>query len=94
MERSFYLLTYDIANPKRLVKVAKYMESIGDRVQDSVFEAYLAPPELEKLLKKMDKLMVLKDDSLRIYNLCPPCRERVRTIGVGKLTPPPGVTIV
>jgi len=94
MERSFYLLTYDIADPKRLAKVAKYMESIGDRVQDSVFEAYLTPPEVEKLLKKMEKLMAMKEDSLRLYVLCPPCRERVRTVGLGQVTPPPGVTVV
>ncbi len=94
MERAFYVLAYDIANPKRLAKVAKYMESIGERVQDSVFEAYLNPPELEKLLKKMERLMELKEDSLRIYNLCAPCRERVRKIGIGQVTAPPGLTIV
>jgi len=51
-ERAFYLLTYDIADPKRLVKIARIMEANGERVQDSVFEAYLSEEELVKLVKK------------------------------------------
>lgn len=94
MERTFYLLTYDIADPKRLVKVARAMEAIGERVQDSVFEAYLSPTELEKVLKKVERLMKLEQDSLRVYALCAACRERVRTVGVGKVTAPPGLMVV
>lgn len=94
MERAFYLLTYDIADPKRLAKVAKAMEAIGERVQDSVFEAYLSPAELEKVVKKVERLMELKEDSLRVYALCAACRERVRTVGVGRVTTPPGLMVV
>jgi CRISPR/Cas system-associated endoribonuclease Cas2 len=32
--------------------VAKAMEAVGGRVQDSVFEAWLSAPELEKHLRK------------------------------------------
>ena len=91
---TFYLLTYDITDDKRRLKIAKIMESVGDRVQHSVFEAYLTPPELEKLLKRVKKVLVQKDDSLRIYQLCASCREKVRTEGQGKVTPAPGVMIV
>ncbi len=94
MERSFYLLTYDIADAKRLAKVAKAMEAIGERVQDSVFEAYLTPAELDKVLARMEKLMVMQEDSLRVYSLCAGCRSRIRTLGVGQVTRPPGLMIV
>lgn len=94
MERAFYLLTYDIADPKRLAKVAKAMEAIGERVQDSVFEAYLSPAELEKVVKKVERLMELQEDSLRVYALCAACRERVQTVGVGRVTAPPGLMVV
>ncbi|MGB9673408.1 MAG: CRISPR-associated endonuclease Cas2 [Anaerolineales bacterium] len=93
-ERLFYLLTYDIADPKRLVKVAKVMESIGERVQDSVFEAYLNEAELERLLKKVNKIMELEEDSLRIYLLCAACRGKIRCIGIGKVTRPPALVII
>ncbi len=91
---TFYLLTYDISDDKRRLKIAKIMESVGDRVQHSVFEAYLTQTELDKVLKRVKKVLIEKDDSLRIYQLCAACREKVRTEGQGKVTPPPGVMIV
>ncbi|MDX9992710.1 MAG: CRISPR-associated endonuclease Cas2 [Anaerolineales bacterium] len=94
MNRSFYLLTYDIANPKRLAKVAKAMQAIGERVQDSVFEAYLEPGELAKLIKKVQKIMKDSEDSLRIYSLCGLCQEKVRCLGQGKRTEAPAAMIV
>jgi CRISPR-associated protein Cas2 len=93
-ERSFYLLAYDIANPKRLVRVAKLMESIGERVQDSVFEAYLSQSELQKLLRKVERVMEMEEDSLRIYSLYQACRTKIRCVGIGKPTAPPGVVIL
>lgn len=93
-ERIFYLLTYDIADPKRLAKVAKAMEAVGERVQDSVFEAWLEQDELGALLKKVGKVMQESEDSLRIYALCGACRAKVRCVGQGKLTPPPQAMII
>lgn len=94
MERSFYLLAYDIADSKRLAKIAKALESIGERVQDSVFEAYLTEEELQKLLKKTGKIMKESEDSLRIYWLCQACRSKIRCVGQGRPTPPPSAMIV
>jgi CRISPR-associated protein Cas2 len=91
---TFYLLTYDITDDKRRLKIAKIMESVGDRVQHSVFEAYLSPQDLDKLLKRVKKVLAAKEDSLRIYQLCGACREKVRTEGQGKVTEQPGVRIV
>ncbi len=93
-ERTFYLLTYDIADPKRLAKVAKVMEAHCERVQDSVFEAYLNENELNRLLKKVSKLMEMKKDSLRVYMLCGACRGKIRCIGIGKVTQPPELVIL
>jgi CRISPR-associated protein Cas2 len=70
------------------------MEAIASRVQGSVFEAYLTPSELELLVKKSGKIMVMKEDSLRVYVLCAECRARLRAIGLGQVTPPPGVMVV
>lgn len=93
-ERTFYLLTYDIADPKRLTKIARRMEAVAERVQDSVFEAYLAPPELHKLLVQTTRVMKEEEDSLRIYALCAACKEKIRCIGQGKVTPPPQAMVV
>jgi len=93
-ERIFYVLAYDIASDKRRAKIARLMEALGARVQGSVFDAYLTAVELEKLIRRARKAMLEKEDSLRIYLVCAACRGKVRTIGLGEVTPPPGVLIV
>ncbi len=94
MNRDFYLLTYDIASDARRAKIAKFMEALGDRVQGSVFEAYLTPAELEQLVKKALKVLNKAEDSLRIYPLCAACRGKLRTHGCAKTAAPPGVKII
>jgi len=93
-ERAFYVLAYDIADDRRRAKIAKAMEAVGERVQGSVFEAYLSGAELEKLLRKMVKLMDGGQDGLRVYCLCSACRGKIQTRGLGKVTPPPGLAII
>ena len=70
------------------------MESIGSRVQGSVFEAYLQKKELEALIKKSNRILDKDEDSLRVYFLCETCRAKIAMHGKGRLTPPPGVMIV
>ncbi|BAJ64485.1 CRISPR-associated endonuclease Cas2 [Anaerolinea thermophila] len=92
--RSFYVLAYDISDDRRRLKLARLMESLGVRVQGSVFEAYLTATELERLLRRCSKILKKEEDSLRIYRLCTACRENIRTEGKGKITPPPQVTVI
>jgi len=94
MERSFYVIVYDVVDDRRRLKVARHLESLGERVQKSVFEVYLTPGELEKCLRRLSRLIKEQEDSLRVYDLCAACRARVRSLGQGRVTPPPGVIIV
>lgn len=93
-ERIFYVLAYDITSDKRRLKIARLMESMGVRVQGSVFEAYMEAAELEKVVKKALRVLDEKEDTLRIYFVCEACRAKVRTLGKGEVTPPPGLMIV
>lgn len=93
-DRSYFVLVYDIAADKRRLKIAKAMESVGERVQYSVFEAWLTETELQKVLKRVKKVLNEKEDSLRIYRLCETCRAKVQRLGVGGAVEPPGVMIV
>ena len=92
--RTFYLLAYDMTDNKRRGKISKLLESLGERVQGSVFEAYLDAAELQKIVKRSEKIMKLEEESLRIYFLCDSCRPKLRTLGQGKPTPPPTTLIV
>ena len=93
-ERSFYIVVYDIVNDKRRTKVARYLESIGSRVQYSVFEIYLTKAEIEKMLQILKKLILEREDGIRVYSLCETCRPKITTIGLEQVTTPPGVTII
>lgn len=93
-DRSFFLLAYDIADNARRARIAKLMESIGERVQGSVFEAWLTPTELQKIVTRSEKFMKMAEDSLRIYTICEACRPRLKTLGQGKPTPQPSVLII
>lgn len=93
-ERTFYVLAYDLSDDRRRAKIARLMESMGERVQGSVFEAWLTPAELNRLIAKAKKVMNEREDSLRIYALCAACRGKIRVEGQGKPLAPPDVVIV
>ena len=92
--RTTYLVCYDIADDKRRLKIAKACESVAERVQFSVFEAYLTFTELAKLVKRTMKVMKKEEDSLRVYTICSACKTKVSVYGLGQVTPEPGVIIV
>lgn len=68
------LITYDVnttdtAGKKRLTKVAKICLNYGQRVQNSVFECSLDNAQLLTIKSKLLKVIDVKKDSLRVYNL-------------------------
>ncbi len=94
MDRGFYVLAYDICNDKRRAKIAKLMESVGSRVQGSVFEAWFSSGELDRIIVRSMKILHEKEDTLRIYFLCEECRGKIRVKGVGKVTDKPGLVVI
>src|SRR5437868_2121575 len=45
----WWLVSYDVRDPKRLRKAAKHMEGYGERIQYSVFRCWLNPRGMERL---------------------------------------------
>jgi CRISPR-associated protein Cas2 len=54
---------------RRLRRVAKACEGVGQRVQKSVFECQLDLARMETLERKLVDLMDLEQDCLRLYRL-------------------------
>ncbi len=77
------VVSYDIADDKRRVKVAKTMEDFGIRVQYSVFECTFGEERFLKLKKALAKLIDHTDDSVRFYRLCERDRRTVEVLGRG-----------
>jgi len=82
----FYIVSYDIKNDKRRLKIAKTLLDFGSRVQYSVFECNLSEKQIQKLRDKLDSLIENQEDTIRIYGLCESCRNRVTIHGTGTLT--------
>jgi CRISPR-associated protein Cas2 len=93
MAREFYLVSYDIADDKRRLKVAHLLEGYGERVQYSVFELWAGDEAMAKLRERLAAL-VEEEGSVRVYHLCALCRDRRAVVGEGAPTAPPDLQIV
>ncbi|MEW6097555.1 MAG: CRISPR-associated endonuclease Cas2 [bacterium] len=90
----FIVISYDVLDDKRWLKISKILESYGKRVQFSVFECNLTQSQLIKLQERIKKVVVTKEDSVRFYELCEKCLTRVATIGNIPITTDPEYFLV
>ena len=77
MKRLWYLVSYDVREPRRLRRAAKHLEGYGTRIQYSVFRCRLRPRELERMQWELTEILKPEDDLL-IIGLCGECARRVR----------------
>jgi len=63
------LVAYDIADPKRLRKVAKLLESYGLRAQNSTFELDISESELKLLKSSLSEIVEEQEDKVFIYRI-------------------------
>lgn len=66
-----YLVAYDVGQDPARNRVAKALESYGDRVQYSVFVLELKPARLHRLRGRLGTLINLETDSVLICDLGP-----------------------
>lgn len=79
----FYLICYDIRNPKRLRRTAKKLENYGIRVQKSFFQCEMSSAMLDELVKDIKGVINLKVDYFFIYPICEKCAKKVVIDGKG-----------
>jgi len=71
------IISYDIAHPRRLSRVAKVLESAGVRIQKSVFECGLTPDALIALRLRLRRLINPTEDHILITPICTRCRYHI-----------------
>ena len=76
-----YVITYDIASPVRLRKLAKCCELYGGRVEKSVFEMRLDEPRFQRFWKEAQGLIDAEDDALVAYRVCAACEKEILLAG-------------
>lgn len=85
------IVCYDVstetpAGRKRLRRVAKCCESVGQRVQKSVFECQVDALQYEQLERRLLEEISQAEDCLRFYRLTEPVALRVKEYGRFKAT--------
>lgn len=80
------VVTYDVdmtqpAGAKRLRRVARICESMGVRVQNSVFELMLDQTKLTQLKQRLQTVIDPAQDSVRFYLLGTHYQRRIDTMG-------------
>lgn len=81
------VVTYDVstetaAGRRRLRRVAKVCESMGQRVQKSVFECQVDEMQLERLERALLAEIDETADNLRFYRITESAHLRVKQYGV------------
>ena len=69
MKQKPYLIAYDIAEPRRLGRVARYLCQHAYRVQYSVFVALLSKSRLNDILHELEDIIDPREDDIRVYPL-------------------------
>lgn len=69
LEEMLRLIAYDIADPKRLRRVALICEDFGMRVQRSLFECWLDEPRFRDLMARLHATIDPATDRIGAYTL-------------------------
>lgn len=85
-----WVVAYDIADDKRRRLIVKCLSKQMQRVQESVFEAWLTQTELNSLIVDARPILNLEEDRLRAYPLAVRTEKRYGVYGqqkaIAKLT--------
>jgi CRISPR-associated protein Cas2 len=85
-----WLVAYDVADPRRLKRVHKYLRGHAVPVQYSVFVARCSPAKLGVMRASLAKLIASRDDDVRIY----PIPEPAHLFVYGRKALPEGLRII
>lgn len=75
-----WLLCYDIADPRRLGRVHRYMKDQGIAFQYSVFQLRASHAQLDMVIDRLKQLIDPREDDIRIY----PLHKRPRKVTIGR----------
>lgn len=80
--KQFVVVSYDIPDDRRRLKVMKTLKGFGAHVQYSVFECRLEVKDLAEMRRKLKKLAA-RQDSIRMYYISQDDIARIEILGSG-----------
>jgi CRISPR-associated protein Cas2 len=70
MKKFNFLICYDIADPKRLAKIAKNLEKVSIRIQKSIFYYVEATArDIEQTVMMIEQIINNDEDDVRVYKI-------------------------
>lgn len=81
------IVAYDIADPKRLGKIARIMKDYGHRVQKSIFEADIDERTFAEMRRRVEFVLVREVDGVKYFPLCDRCADTLVALGVCSVVP-------
>ena len=82
------IVAYDIAEPRRLNRVAKVMKDYGVRVQKSIFEVTVDAMLFAEMKRRVEDEIEASEDGVKYFPLCEKCAGTLEIIGQGIYTDP------
>ena len=76
------IVAYDIANPRRLQKIAKVMKDYGLRVQKSIFEVEVSDRSFAEMKRRAEIQMNWDEDGVKYFPLCERCLGTLLVLGI------------
>ena len=74
----YILVAYDVANHRRLYRVAKICKNYGVRIQKSIFECHLSTRQFDRFWKELCAATYPECDTLLAYPICAACLKNAR----------------
>jgi len=81
MDRTLYLIAYDITENRRLNSVRHLLKGYSTGGQKSVYECFLTDGELNEVRDELEILIDEESDRVHIFTL--DGRSRTHTLGIG-----------
>lgn len=71
MQRSVYIMSYDVADDKRRTRLFHYLRRWGDHLQYSVFRVVLSPADRERVRAAVTECIHQGEDQVLMVDLGP-----------------------
>lgn len=79
------MISYDVVEDKKRLKLMKLLKDYGDRVQKSVFECNLSQKTYAKVKSGAEAIINKRKDRVRYYRICKGCVDKVEISGWGEV---------
>lgn len=81
MNRTLYLIAYDITDDKRITRAREFLKGYSTGGQKSVYECYLTKGEFRTVSEELGRIIEEEDDRVHIFTM--DGRSRTHALGIG-----------